>query len=156
MWGHCPIPIIDLQTRKISRKNCPPACGDLRALRLLVWRGTFTHYIVSWIHQTSYTPHVITCMHVTTLYSLSSVLQNDPKHLVLVQIHNSQWKVPSVRTLEGGICLFSRLPKGVTSVGKKEHVWQFFGFCTADSQTDTGRHQLYNDGSLVIFSTAWT
>ena len=26
----------------------------------------------------------------------------------------------------------------------------------ADSQTDAGRHQLYNNGSLVLFSTACT
>ena len=31
----------------------------------------------------------------------------------------------------------------------------FFGCCTADSQTDVGRHQLYNNGSLVLFSTPW-
>ena len=31
-----------------------------------------------------------------------------------------------------------------------------FGCCTADSQTDAGRHQLYNNGSLVLFSTAWS
>ena len=30
----------------------------------------------------------------------------------------------------------------------------FFGCCTADSQTDAGRHQLNNNGSLVLFSTA--
>ena len=27
----------------------------------------------------------------------------------------------------------------------------FIGCCTADSQTDAGRHQLYNNGSLVLF-----
>ena len=27
---------------------------------------------------------------------------------------------------------------------RKEHVWKFLGCCTADLQTDTGRHQLYN------------
>ena len=38
----------------------------------------------------------------------------------------------------------------------KQHVWPFFGFCTADSQTDAGRHQLYNNVSLVLFSTPWS
>ena len=38
-----------------------------------------------------------------------------------------------------------------TKQWKKEQVWPFFCCCTADSQTDTGRHQLYNNGSLVIF-----
>ena len=33
--------------------------------------------------------------------------------------------------------------------------WPFFGYCTADSQTDAGIHQLYNNGSHVLFSTAW-
>ena len=37
----------------------------------------------------------------------------------------------------------------------KEQVWPFFGCCSADSQTDAGRHQLYSNGSLVLFSTAW-
>ena len=37
---------------------------------------------------------------------------------------------------------------------KKEQVWPFFGCCTADSQTDAGRNQLYNNDSLVLFSTA--
>ena len=32
----------------------------------------------------------------------------------------------------------------------------FSGCCTADSQTDAGRHRLYNNGSLVLFSTAWS
>ena len=41
------------------------------------------------------------------------------------------------------------------AVGKKEQFWPIFGCCTADSQTDTGRHQLYNNGSHVLFSTAW-
>ena len=41
-----------------------------------------------------------------------------------------------------------------TKQWKKEQVWQFFGCCTADSQTDTGRNQLYNNGSPVLFSTA--
>ena len=27
---------------------------------------------------------------------------------------------------------------------------------TADSETDTGRHHLYNNGLLVLFSTAWS
>ena len=39
---------------------------------------------------------------------------------------------------------------------KNEQVWLFFGCWSADSQTDTGRHQLYNNGSLVLFSTACT
>ena len=34
---------------------------------------------------------------------------------------------------------------------KKEQFWPFIGCCIADSQTDTGRHQLYNNGSLVLF-----
>ena len=38
---------------------------------------------------------------------------------------------------------------------KKEQVWPFFGCYTADSQTAADRHQLYNNGSLVIFSIAW-
>ena len=38
---------------------------------------------------------------------------------------------------------------------EKEQVWPFFGCCTAYSQTDTGRHQVYNNDSLVLFSTAW-
>ena len=38
---------------------------------------------------------------------------------------------------------------------KKEQVWPCFGCCTADSQTYTGRHQLYNNDSLVLFSIAW-
>ena len=37
---------------------------------------------------------------------------------------------------------------------KKEQVWPYFGYCTADSQTDAARHQLYNNGSLVLFYTA--
>ena len=39
---------------------------------------------------------------------------------------------------------------------KKEQVWPFFGCCTADSQTDNdaSRHQLYNNGQLVLFSNA--
>ena len=37
---------------------------------------------------------------------------------------------------------------------KKEQVWPFFGYCTADSQTDAGIHQLYNNGSLDLLSTA--
>ena len=37
---------------------------------------------------------------------------------------------------------------------KKEPVWPFFGCCTADSRTDAGRHQLNNNSSLVLFSTA--
>ena len=37
---------------------------------------------------------------------------------------------------------------------KKEQVWPFFGCFTADSQADTGRHQLYNNGSFVLFFTA--
>ena len=37
---------------------------------------------------------------------------------------------------------------------KKEPVWPFFCCYTADSLTDTGRHQLYNNGSLILFSTA--
>ena len=32
-----------------------------------------------------------------------------------------------------------------------EQVWPFFGCCTAGSQTDAGRHQLYNNDSLVFF-----
>ena len=40
------------------------------------------------------------------------------------------------------------------SSGKKEHILSFCSCCTADSQTDAGRHQLYNTGSLVLFSTA--
>jgi len=43
----------------------------------------------------------------------------------------------------------------LSSSGEKEQVWPFFGCCTADSQTDAGRHQLYNNGSLVLFSIAW-
>ena len=42
----------------------------------------------------------------------------------------------------------------MTMQWKKEQVLAFFGCCTADSQTDTGRHQLNNNGSLVIFYTA--
>ena len=39
---------------------------------------------------------------------------------------------------------------------KKEQVWPFCCCCcAADSQTDAGRHQLYNNGPLVLFSTAW-
>ena len=41
-----------------------------------------------------------------------------------------------------------------TKQWKKEQVWPFFGCCTADSQTEAGRYQLYNNGSLVRFSTA--
>ena len=38
---------------------------------------------------------------------------------------------------------------------KKGQVWPSFVCCTADSQTDAGRHQLYNNnGSLVLFSSA--
>ena len=36
---------------------------------------------------------------------------------------------------------------------KKEQVWPFVGCCTAYSQTDAGIHQLYNNSSLVLFST---
>jgi len=32
-----------------------------------------------------------------------------------------------------------------------EKFGNFFGCFTADSQTDAGRHQLYNNGSLVLF-----
>ena len=42
----------------------------------------------------------------------------------------------------------------VSKQWKKEQVWPFFGCCTADSQTDAGKHQLYNNGSLNFFSTA--
>ena len=42
---------------------------------------------------------------------------------------------------------------GVLQAVEKKNM--FVGCCTADSQTDTGRHQLYNNGSLVLFSTAW-
>ena len=38
----------------------------------------------------------------------------------------------------------------------KEQVMPFFGCCTADSQTNKVRHQLYNNGSLVLFSTVWS
>ena len=34
---------------------------------------------------------------------------------------------------------------------KKEQVWPFLGCFTAGSQTDAGRYQLYNNGSLVLF-----
>ena len=37
---------------------------------------------------------------------------------------------------------------------KKEQVLPYFGCCTADSQTDAGRQQLYNNGLLVLFSIA--
>ena len=36
---------------------------------------------------------------------------------------------------------------------EKEQVGTFVGCCTADSQTDAGRYQLYNNGSLVLFYT---
>ena len=42
----------------------------------------------------------------------------------------------------------------LVSSGKKNKFDKFFGCCTADSQTDAGRHQLYDNGSLVLFSTA--
>ena len=32
-----------------------------------------------------------------------------------------------------------------------EKAWPFFGCCTADSQTYGGRHQVYNNGVLVLF-----
>ena len=38
---------------------------------------------------------------------------------------------------------------------KKEQVWPFFDLCIADSQTDAGRYQLYNNGSIVLFSSAY-
>ena len=41
------------------------------------------------------------------------------------------------------------------AVRKNKQIWPLFGFCTADSQTDTGRHQLYINGLLVLYSTAW-
>ena len=50
--------------------------------------------------------------------------------------------------------LFSSRAANASVLGKhwkKEQVWPFFGYCTADSQTDA---QLYNNGSLVLFSTA--
>ena len=34
---------------------------------------------------------------------------------------------------------------------KKKPVWPFFGCYSADSQTDAGIHQLYNNGSLGVF-----
>ena len=34
---------------------------------------------------------------------------------------------------------------------KKEQVWPFLGCCTADTKTDVGRHQLFNNGLLVFF-----
>ena len=37
---------------------------------------------------------------------------------------------------------------------KQEQVCPFFGCFTADSLTAAGRHHLYNNGSLVLFSTA--
>ena len=37
----------------------------------------------------------------------------------------------------------------------KGQVWPYFGCCTADSQTDWGRNQLYNNCSLFLFSNAW-
>ena len=39
-----------------------------------------------------------------------------------------------------------------TQAVEKAQVRPFYGCCTADSQTDTGRHQLYNNSSLVHFS----
>ena len=42
-----------------------------------------------------------------------------------------------------------------TKQWKKGQVWPFFGCCAADSQTDAGRHQLYDTSSLVLLSTAW-
>ena len=38
----------------------------------------------------------------------------------------------------------------LSSSGKKNK----FGYCTADSQIDADRHQMYNNGTLVLFSTA--
>ena len=48
---------------------------------------------------------------------------------------------------------FRSTEKVISKQWKKEQVRPFFGCCTADSQT--GIHQLYNDGSLGTFSTAW-
>ena len=36
----------------------------------------------------------------------------------------------------------TRKPYIISKQWKKEHVWQFFGYCTADSQTNTDRHKL--------------
>ena len=43
------------------------------------------------------------------------------------------------------VCLYY-----ISSSGKKNK----FGYCTADSQIDADRHQMYNNGTLVLFSTA--
>ena len=37
---------------------------------------------------------------------------------------------------------------------KTEQVWPCFGCCTSYSHTDAGSPQLYNNGSLILFSTA--
>ena len=36
----------------------------------------------------------------------------------------------------------------------KEQVWPFCCCCIADLQTDSGRYQLYNNGSIVFFTSA--
>ena len=42
----------------------------------------------------------------------------------------------------------------LSSSGEKNQFGHFCCCCTADSQTGAGRHQLYNNGSLVLHSTA--
>ena len=58
---------------------------------------------------------------------------------------------PNISDLWGAIpnCVYAKQ-------WKKEQIWPFFGCCTADSQTYAGRHQLYNNGSLVLLPTAWS
>ena len=43
-----------------------------------------------------------------------------------------------------------------SSSGKKNQFGHFLVVVSADSQADAGRHQLYNNGSLVLFSNAWS
>ena len=55
-------------------------------------------------------------------------------------------------------CHFCGLPKRVllsSSNGKKNKFGHFCCCCIADSQTDAGRHHLYTNDSLVLFSIAW-
>ena len=44
--------------------------------------------------------------------------------------------------------------QGYASSGKRTSLAIFWLLYTADSQTGASRHQLYNNGSLVLFSTA--
>ena len=83
------------------------------------------------------------------------------RHEMLAEIQTLVPKNKSKNFVDGTIkssLMSGIVPDSVTiKQEKKEQVSPpFFGCCRADSQTDTGRHQLYNNGSLVLFFSAWS